>query len=147
MFSQGQILLTYRTGKNSSIPLESCCALCCFCFKQSIPEQTKSIASHPTFGDVIYSQQITYDVFCCKGLGWAKPGGIGRQPTKGFICGLILKIPTQSGSRIIRSSDHKTHKNQIHPENTCGFENESKPTKYSWGFVIFCGFFFVGCRP
>ena len=35
----------------------------------------KSIATHPSLGDVIHSQQVTYDVFCCKGLGWAKAGG------------------------------------------------------------------------
>jgi hypothetical protein len=82
LFSQGQILLTYRTGRITGILLELCCVFCCCCFKQSIPEQVKSIASHPTFGDVIYSQQITFDVFCCKCQGWAKAGGKGRQPKK-----------------------------------------------------------------
>jgi hypothetical protein len=49
----------------------------------------------------------------------------------GFICGLIVC--------------NESPQNQIHPEKTCGFENELKPTKNQKIFVGFChilwGFF------
>jgi hypothetical protein len=148
LFSQGQILLTYRTGKITAILLDSCTVLCCFCFKQSIPEQIKSIASHPTFGDVIYSQQITFDVFCCKGLGWAKAGGIGRQPTKfsqEFVDSVFLWVLFVGELVVNKSQKIKfTLKKLVGSKMS---QNPQKITKYSWVFVIFCGVFFVGCRP
>jgi len=65
--SQGQVFLHFRNEENPNA-VGDCCtalkALVCCCFKQSMTGSRKSIASHPSFGDVINSQDMAIE-FCC----------------------------------------------------------------------------------
>jgi len=66
--SQGQPFLTVREQDSASCDACLKQLLCC-CFKISIPEAVKKIGSHPSFGDVIISQQIKNEELCinCSG--------------------------------------------------------------------------------
>ena len=66
--------LTYRENTTRPWSCAECligCFTCCFtcCVKQSIPEVMQQIVCHPTFGDVIISQQIKNEELCinCSG--------------------------------------------------------------------------------
>ena len=64
--SQGQEFLSFRMEENFGADM-TCTYLASCCFKQSLPETSKSIASHHSFGDVINSQQISHEIcalFC-----------------------------------------------------------------------------------
>ena len=64
--SQGQEFLSFRMVEDFGADM-TCKYLASCCFKQSLPETSKSIGSHSSFGDVINSQQISHEIcalFC-----------------------------------------------------------------------------------
>ena len=58
------MFLSFRTEEDySAVTCNLFCLKQCFCccFKQPYPEISKSIASHPSFGDLIISHQISHE--------------------------------------------------------------------------------------